>query len=66
MKNKTGGMKVFEYATKVSLARPKSKSARTTIPKEVMQFLDIEIGDSVNWVVEYQNGETEVKLKKVE
>lgn len=57
-------MKVFEYATKVSLARPKSKSARTTIPKEVMQFLDIEIGDSVNWVVEYQNGETEVKLKK--
>lgn len=57
---------MFEYATKVSLARPKSKSGRTTIPKEVMQFLDIEIGDSVNWVVEYQNGETEVKLKKVE
>lgn len=58
-------MKVFEYATKVSLARPNSKSARTTIPKEVMQFLDIEIGDSVNWVVEYNDGETEIKLKKL-
>lgn len=57
---------VFKYSTKVSLARPNSKSARTTIPKEVMQFLNLEIGDNINWVVEYSEGTTEVKLEKIE
>ncbi len=59
-------MKVFEYETKISIARPNSKSGRTTIPKEVMKFLDVKIGDEVNWIVEYNDGKTEVRLEKVE
>ena len=59
-------MKVFEYESKISIARPNSSSARTTIPKEVMKFLGAEIGDKVNWIVEYNNGKTEIKVEKVE
>lgn len=59
-------MKVFEYESKISVARPNSLSARTTIPKEVMKFLGAEIGDKVNWIVEYNNGKTEIKVEKVE
>ena len=59
-------MKVFEYESKISVARPNSASGRTTIPKEVMKFLDVEIGDSVKWIVEYVDGNTEIKVKKVE
>ncbi len=58
-------MKVFEYESKISIARPNSLSGRTTIPKEVMKFLDVEIGDSVRWTVEYLDGETSVKIEKV-
>lgn len=57
---------MFEYESKISIARPNSLSARTTIPKEVMKFLGAEIGDKVNWIVEYNNGKTEVKIEKVE
>ena len=59
-------MKVFEYESKISIARPNSLSARTTIPKEVMKFLGVEIGDKVNWIVEYNDGKTEIKVEKVE
>lgn len=56
---------MFEYETKISVARPNSLSARTTIPKEVMKFLDAKIGDKVNWIVEYKDGETEIKIEKI-
>lgn len=59
-------MKVFEYETKISIARPNSLSGRTTIPKEVMKFLDVGIGDSLQWTVEYKNGKTSVKVEKLE
>ncbi len=56
---------MFEYESKISVARPNSLSARTTIPKEIMKFLDAEIGDKVNWIVEYKDGKTEIKVKKL-
>ena len=59
-------MTVFEYETKISVARPNSLSGRTTIPKEVMKFLNVKIGDSINWIVEYNNGKTEIKIEKIE
>ena len=57
---------MFEYETKISIARPNSLSGRTTIPKEVMKFLDVGIGDSLQWTVEYKNGKTSVKVEKLE
>lgn len=55
---------MFDYESKISLARPNSKSARTTIPKEVMKFLDLKIGDKVNWKVTIDGDKLTVNLYK--
>lgn len=55
---------MFNYETKISLARPNSKSARTTIPKEVMNFLDMEIGDLIDWTVKINGENVSVEIHK--
>ena len=55
---------MFNYDSKVSVARPNSKSGRTTIPKEVMNFLDLKIGDIVNWTVTINGEDVTVNLSK--
>lgn len=57
-------MRMFNYESKVSVARPNSKSGRTTIPKEVMNFLDLKIGDIVTWTVTIDGEEVTVELSK--
>lgn len=57
---------MFEYETKISIARPNSESGRTTIPQEVMKFLDLSIGNSVKWIVKLDGDEVNVCLDKVE
>ena len=58
---------MFNYESKVSVARPNSKSGRTTIPKEVMNFLDLQIGDKVTWNVTIDGEKVTVQLcKKIE
>lgn len=42
----------FEYETKITSARPNSKSVRTTVPKEVVQFMNLSEGNNIKWVVE--------------
>jgi bifunctional DNA-binding transcriptional regulator/antitoxin component of YhaV-PrlF toxin-antitoxin module len=66
MKNIKDCMRVLKYNTKVSIARPNSESGRTTIPKEVMNFLELSIGDNVDWIVEIDGEEFTVKFKKQE
>ncbi|MCI6774843.1 AbrB/MazE/SpoVT family DNA-binding domain-containing protein [Methanobrevibacter boviskoreani] len=57
---------MFEYETKVSIARPNSKSGRTTIPKEVMNFLDLKIGDYLSWNVKINGEQVIVEVNKKE
>lgn len=57
---------MFEYETKVSIARPNSKSGRTTIPKEVMNFLDLKIGDYLSWDVKINGEQVVVEVNKKE
>lgn len=57
---------MFEYKTKVSIARPNSKSGRTTIPKEVMNFLDLKIGDYLSWNVKINGEQVIVEVNKKE
>lgn len=59
-------MRMFEYETKVSIARPNSKSGRTTIPKEVMNFLDLKIGDYLSWNVKINGEQIVVEVNKKE
>ena len=42
----------FEYYTKITSARPNTKSVRTTIPHEVVKFLELKNGDNIKWVVD--------------
>jgi len=42
----------FEYETKITSARPNSNSVRTTVPKEVVQFMNLSEGNIIKWVVE--------------
>ena len=38
--------------SKVSIARPKSKSLRATIPEGIVAFLDLKKGDKLDWRME--------------
>ena len=58
--------KIYVFNSKVTKVREGSDSCRLTLPIEVAQILDVEIGDSVRFEVEI-NKETkdfEVKLFK--
>ena len=48
-------MIMFRYNTKVNPANPNSKSLRTTVPKEIVEILDLEQGDTVQWQVDVIN-----------
>ena len=42
--------------TKVTVARPGSKSLRTTIPAGIVSHFSINKGDTVHWTIEPNNG----------
>ena len=43
---------MFKYNTKATNAHPNSKSLRATIPKEIVELLDLHHGDTVQWQVD--------------
>ena len=52
--------------SKVSIARPRSKSLRATIPEGIVAFLDLEKGDKLDWRMEIApNSERIVVVKKL-
>ncbi len=40
------------FETKVTIARPKSTSLRTTIPEGIAKAIDLNAGDSLRWKIE--------------
>ena len=51
--------------SKVSIARPDSKSLRATIPEGIVAFLELEKGDKLQWKMEIdENGERIVIARK--
>ena len=38
-----------QYSSKVTIARPKSTSLRTTIPEGIAKLIDLEAGDEIVW-----------------
>ena len=51
--------------TKVSIARPKSKSLRATIPEGIVAFLDLRKGDKLDWRMEIVDNERVVMVRKL-
>lgn len=50
--------------SKVSIARPQSKSLRATIPEGIVAFLELEKGDKLDWKMEIRNGKRVVVVRK--
>ena len=52
-----------KYITKTTQATPTSNSLRCTIPKEIVDALEIKNGDSIKWMLSDNN---EVLIEKLE
>lgn len=57
-------MKLFEVKSNIILQNPNSKSLRTTIPAEIVGILELHKDDKMVWVVNTDNGEIIVEIKK--
>ena len=50
--------------SKPALARPNTKSIRTTIPEGIVVFLELDLSDTLDWKMETINGERVALIKK--
>lgn len=56
----------MELTTKIDSPNKRSKSLRAIIPREVVNFLSIQKGDSLKWVVEAEDNKFKISLEKLE
>ena len=57
-------MKLFEVKSNIILQNPNSQSLRTTIPAEIVGILELHKDDKMVWVVNTDDGEIIVEIKK--
>ena len=57
---------MFKFKSKVGKGSSKFDSARLIIPQPVRKFLEIDPGDTVEWVVSIDEHGTKVTLEKLE
>ena len=50
--------------SKAIRARPDTPSLRSTIPSGIVAFLDLQDGDILEWIMDTQNDERQILLKK--
>jgi len=50
--------------SKTANARPDSKSLRATVPEGIVAFLGLQSGDTLNWRMDFRNGERVVEVRK--
>ena len=56
---------MITYKTKVSKATSNSDtSTRVIIPQGIRRLLEIDPGDSIEWIVTFNNSEVNVQIKK--
>ncbi|MBA7658261.1 hypothetical protein ES703_66210 [subsurface metagenome] len=51
--------------SKVSIARPQSKSLRATVPEGIVAFLELEKGDRLEWKMKIINEERVTVVRKL-
>jgi hypothetical protein len=51
--------------SKTSIARPKSKSLRATIPEGIAEFLNLQPGDTLEWAMDTEGNERSAKIRKL-
>lgn len=50
--------------SKVGLAKTGTKSLRATIPEGIVAFLDLKVGDTLDWKMDIIEGERAVIVRK--
>jgi len=50
--------------SKTSIARPKSKSLRATVPEGIAEFLQLQPGDTIEWTMNPEERTATVKKSK--
>jgi len=50
--------------SKVSIARPESKSLRATVPEGIVAFLELKAGDKLEWKMEVIDGKRVTMVRK--
>jgi len=55
---------VAEFSSKVTTARPKSPSLRTTVPEAVAKMMELKAGDEIVWKIKSASKGIEVSLSK--
>jgi hypothetical protein len=51
--------------SKTSIARPKSKSLRATVPEGIADFLELKAGDTLEWTMDTEGNERTAKVRKL-
>lgn len=57
-------MSMAEFSSKVTIARPKSPSLRTTIPEAVVKMMELKAGNEIIWNVKSLSKGIEVSVSK--
>jgi len=50
--------------SKTAEARPNSGSLRATVPQGIVAFLGLKSGDTLDWKMEFRDGERVVEVRK--
>ena len=56
----------MSLSSKVSIARPESKSLRATVPEGIVAFLELKAGDKLEWKMEIIDEERVAMVRKME
>jgi hypothetical protein len=54
----------MSFKSKTSIARPKSKSLRATVPEGIAIFLDLKPGDTLEWRMDTSGNERTATVRK--
>lgn len=57
-------MRLDALQSKPALARPNTRSIRTTIPEGIVAFLELELSDTLDWKMDVVNGERVASVRK--
>jgi bifunctional DNA-binding transcriptional regulator/antitoxin component of YhaV-PrlF toxin-antitoxin module len=52
--------------TRISKANSISSSLRTTIPNDIVEYLDLKIGDVIDWDEYQERGKKYARIRKLE
>ena len=58
-------MVIIKYKSKVSKGTSNRDSARVIIPQGVRKLLEINPGDSIEWIVNIENSNITLNVKKI-